>query len=121
MEVRGADPRWAETCAAFTPELCNAREQTWAELYRELHDNASAKIKQWSQQIHAVGQNAKMMVEIKSGGERELMYALLGEHVRFTAADQQAHTTILMQLHSIFADGAGGNVHDAIEDSRRPA
>ena len=60
------------------------------------------------------------MVEIKEGQGLEFMYALLGAHANFAASDQQLHTTILMDMHKLFADGHRGqpNPITAIENAQ---
>ena len=111
---------WIEADKHFDEHLTAARQEKWLELHRELHQSSSDKVRDWTQIIHAVGQHAKHMVEIKDGDGLNFMYALLGAHVKFTAADQQFHSTALMQLHTLFSDSEGGadNIIKAIEEAR---
>ena len=104
--------------AEITGHLEEAITLQWRTLYRELYKGSSDKIKTWSTIIHAIGQQANVMVEIKEGQGMQFMYALLGAHVKFTATDQQSHTTILMGMHELFADGGSPNPITAVETAR---
>ena len=95
------------------------RKIMWRDLYREMFAAATPAVKDWTYVFHAVGQQAKTMVEIKDGDGLNFVYALLNEHVKFTAADQQYHTTMLMNMTSLFANAGGANPIKQIELARQ--
>jgi len=97
------DPTYLDPSAMCSKAaFINARKVQWQRLHKELADLASETVKTWMDRMHSVGQDADVMIEIPTGDGQNFVYAMLSEHVEFTANDQQKHTTILMKLHDVF-------------------
>ena len=114
-----ASATWVETSVNMSSDIMEQRKIMWRDLYREMFAAATPAVKDWTYVFHAVGQQAKTMVEIKDGDGLNFVYALLSEHVKFTAADQQYHTTMLMNMTSLFANAGGANPIKQIELARQ--
>ena len=111
------DPTWHDPSAfCGSKEFKDAKAVQWRRLHKELSDQATETVKTWMDRMHSVGQDADTLIEIEIGDGQSFVYAMLSEHVEFTANDQQHHTTLLMKLHDVFNKPA--NPIQAVEQAR---